>query len=289
MSVIVGMRTRSGPYVGPPTHRPHPGEPVTVPYVPVIDEPLGKIFRAMRAMLGAEISQAAQMLGTEPRVIIALEACDPSALPSGPEIRDIILRYGAMLSVDVQPALRRLQGLQAAPLATVPHRAPVADAAVPVMRPAMVAAVPQVAVPSQVRTFAQPPVSAIRGANQRSQNDAADDGDDRSVVQVWRARLKGLMPTIAVPRVSTWPSRRTALSIGLPIGFMLAALMAMATVPTALQASLSVLPDGISKSLKKRLERTPNRVETGPDGLKWIIVSDPRSRKADRLPGAAKP
>jgi len=86
-----------------------------------------------------------------------------------------------------------------------------------------------------------------------------------------------------------WPSRRTALVVGLPAGFVMAALAALMILPTGLRAGLGILPQGISQSMRAQMDRVNQRVTIGSDGLKWIVVSDPRSRKTDRLPVTARP
>ena len=49
-------------------------------------------------------------------------------------------------------------------------------------------------------------------------------------------------------------------------------------------AAVDLLPPGLVKSIRQNLERLTQRAAQSRDGLQWIETSDPRSRKADKLP-----
>lgn len=51
----------------------------------------------------------------------------------------------------------------------------------------------------------------------------------------------------------------------------------------AVHASVDLLPARLAKPVRSSLDRVTARVAPGSDGLRWIHVLDPRSRKTDKL------
>lgn len=267
------------------------------------DAQLGTLFQTMRAALSASPAEAARLLGTTTEVVAALERGDLEQLPEWPETSRVVRRYGDLLRIDVASALDHLQRSLSA-MATVravppPTRVQPASRPVTPSKPAAVHWAPSVA------TFASPPVAAMvrppaaavsppvaAGRSAAAALPARDDGDDQqSLVAVWRGRLSALSGTavgflerlrpsrLSLPR----PSRRQALTLGLPLGFVFAIGLALAVGPNF------ILPDGLARSMRAQMDRVNQRVTIGSDGLKWIVVNDPRSRKSDRLPMATRP
>lgn len=281
-------------------HLPSPAFPLP-PWVRIGSVPLRAAFRrpATRHLVPHHADRArghprSGRHGTRHRVkdSAALETCLPAALPPWQETRRIVMRYGNLLQIDVAPALSRLQ--QHLP-ATAAARASATSAwsSSNPARPADAGTGQPVTQPHQSRSA----TAAARPAPKAGQADDLDETPPATAARLVSRALSDMArdeASASGSRKSSWarlprlPSRRTAIGIGLPIGLMAAMAVSLVTVPTALQASLSVLPSGIGQSLKQRLERVSHRTITGPDGLKWIVVVDPRSRKADRLPIASK-
>ncbi len=261
------MAQRSSSSVGPTSFQPMAGR-VAMARGPVLsghDEQLGILFQTMRSACDASRSGVASRLGTSIDVIIALEGCDAAGLPPWPETSRIVRLYGEWLRMDVSPALARLR--QVLDAETGHHQAAPA--------PLALAATVGAAVGTNPRTqIAAWPPARPQAAPRRDATNVVADAQPRS----------NRFP-FATPRLS----RRTAMLVGLPVGFLLSTIVAVATVPTALQAGFNALPEGISQTLLGKLVQTTRRIEIGPDGLKWIKVADPRTRKADRLPSPGQP
>lgn len=58
--------------------------------------------------------------------------------------------------------------------------------------------------------------------------------------------------------------------------------------PRALRDAISVLPASISHPMLSGLDTLTIRLTPRRDGLRWIEVADPSSRKADKLPVASR-
>ncbi len=270
------MRLRSGPQAGGADPRVRAGIPHASLTRPV-DAQLGAVMHTMREAVPATIPEAAALLFTTTDVIRALEAGNISALPSFSETCRLVGRYGELLGMDVGPALRRLEQLMApAPARAIVPRAPptVTYHAASMPQPAPI---PQTARSPEPPPEAGLPVGLMRrlGGSEPTERYSATlaEPEAASTAQAWLARAKAV--------------RRPLLFVALPAAGVLFAVVALSSSRTAFNASLSLLPDGVSKSVRQQLEAS--RIVVGPDGLKWIVVADPRWRKADRLPVAKKP
>jgi hypothetical protein len=67
------------------------------------------------------------------------------------------------------------------------------------------------------------------------------------------------------------------------------AVIALASIATLgatgrIHGAIDTISPALAQAIRQSLSRATTR--TGPDGLKWIEVSDPRSRKSDRLTAA---
>ena len=263
------MRLRSGPEAGGADPRVRAGIPPSALTRPA-DAQLGAVLRTMREAVPATIPEAAALLFTTTDVIRALEAGEISSLPPYAETRRIVATYGELLRMDVGPALRRLEQLMAPPPAPAqrPQLAPMSHPA-PISQPAPM--------PLSVRTPMPPaeaklPVGLMRrlGGSEPTERYSATTVEpvSDSPAMTWAGRAKAV--------------RRPLLLMALPAAGLLLAVVTLTSSRTALNASLSLLPDGVSKSVRQQLEAFEPRVVVGPDGLKGGVVGDPRWRKADR-------
>lgn len=274
------MRLRSGPEAGGADPRVRAGIPPSALTRPA-DAQIGAVLRTMREAVPATIPEAAALLFTTTDVIRSLEAGEISSLPPYAETRRIVANYGELLRMDVGPALRRLEQLMApAPppaAAQRPQPAPMSHPA-PISQPAPM--------PQPVRTpLPMPPAEAKLPVGLMRRLGGSEPTE--------RYNATTVEPATDSPAV-TWVSRamavrRPLLFMALPAAGLLLAVVTLTSSRSALNASLSLLPDGVSKSVRQQLEASSSRVVVGPDGLKWVVVGDPRWRKADRLPVAKKP
>ncbi|MFM9940606.1 MAG: hypothetical protein ACKVP7_14075 [Hyphomicrobiaceae bacterium] len=263
------------------------------------------LFQTMRAAVGASLVAVARQLGTTTDVILALEGCNPGGLPLWPETSRIVLAYGAWLEMDVRPALARLRQIMDGMVIESAHRpAPPVPSATPpqamlVSRTEPVASISSGRSPAagarQSTSLAaaliavqEPPLRRDLSSNGPRpvapvRSDRVPSGRSAGLVTAVSLGLANRLSRkrfrLSMPRLT----RRTAMLVGLPVGFLLATVLAMAMLPTGLQSGLGILPDGLARSLSVRLDNTTRRIVVGPDGMKWIVVADPRSRKADRM------
>jgi DNA-binding XRE family transcriptional regulator len=82
---------------------------------------------------------------------------------------------------------------------------------------------------------------------------------------------------------SVW--RKRALALGLPIVAALGVATTAQTSPQSLFAAVNTFPDSLRPFAYAGLNMMTPVKSHRADGLLWIEASDPRTRKADRLPG----
>jgi Helix-turn-helix domain len=72
------------------------------------DAEVADLFRDLRAASGLSEADLASQLATRPEVVQALEQGALFALPPWPETYRVVVTYGTLLNLDVQPLLRRI-------------------------------------------------------------------------------------------------------------------------------------------------------------------------------------
>jgi hypothetical protein len=71
-------------------------------------------------------------------------------------------------------------------------------------------------------------------------------------------------------------------------GLLLLAALSMRSGTGLVASTVASMPTGVAKVLQRGLDAIAGAVfGSGRDGFRWIVVDDPRTRKADRLPEAA--
>jgi len=218
------------------------------------DERLGAVFRDMRRLTGVDRLTVARKLGTTVDVLMALELGDVRAVRPSNELRSLVHRYADWVGIDPKPVYDRI-----------------------------------------LRNFAPMPVTARqaaervvdRGRAQRAQNGKAeDDVDGRTIAGGRAARLAPIARSKSPVTIEgVTPRRRTGLrrpavfAIGLPL--LLIAGVWFAAGEARLSARLaSILPTAVSDTVRSFGGATADKKL---DGLRWIDVEEPRSRKGDKL------
>lgn len=226
-----------------------------------IDPVLGQLFRTMRTTLGRPPEVIASVIGTTTDVIARLEAGDLRALPPLPETRRLITAYGQILELDVRPILHRLEqqlepqlALSRMPAATPAPPAPLPQVARLPTGPAAARAPVQHPLPARPRAA---PTTATGPLQQVIAATAAVAGTLRH-----RARSAGWQKVVAAVAVAG----------------MLGALWLAGPIIGAVTATADLMPGSRTGGSRQAAIRAP-----GADGLVWIDVADPRTRKADRL------
>lgn len=260
-----------------------------------------RMFLDARRILGLPEWDVAQRLGTDARTITALETGQLSALPPWPETSRIVTTYLAGLGLDARPVLHSL----AQDLATLAASPPQASSSrgVPISpssatqsgrpQPAPTRATRQAtsatgemaskkiappawvsrlgrtpkAVNSVVNRAARSAASAGRGAARRISGRAGFSGDDQS-----RRRGKGLRVGLAASVVA----------------LVIAAVAQTSVAGSVMTAAAAPLPATLTRAFGRVADMI--RVQLAPvrDGLRWIEVEDPRSRRGDKLQTARR-
>ncbi len=232
-----------------------------------IDLVLAQIFVSMRESIGWRPEEVAQSIGTSPDVIGHLEAGRIRSLPAWEETVRLIGAYGQLVRIDVRPILDRLY--QQSPAQPVLARVtPAVGMDVP-SQPLLARAgdpnyqqLPKILSRLAPAQPASAPPTAVRKSHTRGMTKA---------------------PAAKPRRLRTLRMAVVTVAAALIVGGTL-----LTMLPTALYASVDHLPPGIAKSFRSGLDRIALSLTPIRNGMKWIEVSDPRTRKSDRLPPATK-
>lgn len=236
-----------------------------------VDPTLATFFQQLRALLGWPIEALAARLGTSPYVIDHLENGRLRALPPWPETERILNAYGVLVGMDLGPAARRIRH------STVAGDWQVDDISLPTGR----ATTPGLHERFGVAPLAdeQARAAPVLPAPPASTGSPATVDSGRSRLGAAIARIGQWMASDA-RRLSRRP-RHTALAAGL--GAVL--LLGWAAGPLLASGVGSLLPERATVAVAGWLGSAAIR-RPGPDGLVWIDATDPRTRKADKLPSA---
>lgn len=232
------------------------------------DLALASFFGQLRAMLGWTPDRLAGHLGTSPAVIGALEHGEMRALPPWPETERILSAYGALVGMDLAPAGRRIrQQMMAGDHVVGPP-------------PAMLARQPA----AERRNI--PPAGHDAGRLPAKERGPA-------AYTAALHRLAGAAASVAeaigrqrVTITAVLRSRRAAVSAaGLAALLVLVTAVSIGVSRHSVEASTgpgSIFGARIDGWLGRQAARRD------ADGMTWIEVGDPRSRKADRLADAPR-
>jgi hypothetical protein len=207
-------------------------------------------FQDLRTALRLTPMQAAQSLVTRVDIVTALESGQIDALPPWPETCRIVRMYAGFAGLDPRPVLHVLEQLFAA----IP-RNPSANAP----RRQRVA---NLQMPNLGRQGA-PIIRAIGGGGRRAAEAARNV---RRAVNEHAGR-----PGMALFTVT----------LGV-------ALVVLITQTAVLEAAVSQLPPSMKRIVRGAQNYVIVRLSPVRDGLRWIDVPDPRTRKGDKLQTAAQ-
>lgn len=272
--------------------------------VPLGNRPMtpaySRMFLDARRILGLSEQDLAQRLATDVGTIRALESGQLAALPPWSETARVVTVYLSGLGMDPRPVLHSLAHDLAAvtPVraTAAPRTAPYPHADAkrrPVERPADEKPIVKAAAAAWIGRFGRAPAAAHRAAKSAmaaGRNAARRAGGqvarrtggkfgDRSRAQVreggWLASRRG-----------RW-SKRAAL--GAVVCFALAAAVAQSTFAgSVMTAATTPLPATVTRALGKVADLVRAQLAPVRDGLRWIEVEDPRSRRGDKLQTARR-
>ncbi|MFA5951649.1 MAG: hypothetical protein WC807_15330 [Hyphomicrobium sp.] len=238
-------------------------------HAPSASQPgFGSLFRDLRRVLNLSLPAAAARLGTRMEVIAALEAGETSRLPPWPETARVVTAYTGLASINPAPVLlliRRALDANAVPLASESEPEPLASKVEPP------AAEQKRPIASHRLMFAalRPlgwPWWAPRLAGVRRLASTVSFG---ASVSSFGASLRERVPL---------DSRRLS-----AIGALLLVLAAAFAQGSALHASLATLHPPIANLVRGAQDYLLMRAAPVRQGLRWIEVDDPRTRRTNRL------
>jgi transcriptional regulator with XRE-family HTH domain len=220
---------------------------------------IGNLFLDLRRALHLSLPEAAGRLGTRIDVIEALEHGHVRRLPPWPETARIVTEYTRVAGIDSRPVLeviRRELIDEARTLDLAPDAAQSPGRVQPVLR--------------RMTSAARSAAGAVRRASRATATRASPR---RTLARLFSA-LAGL------PR----PSART---LGLMVTVPLALMVSFGDAGT-LRSTASALPEPLAGLARRVDDFILRRMAPVREGLVWIDVADPRSRKADKLQTARR-
>ncbi|MBS0234995.1 MAG: helix-turn-helix domain-containing protein [Proteobacteria bacterium] len=228
---------------------------------------IARFFIDLRQALRLTVPQAAHYLQVQPDVIEAFETGQVEYLPPWSETAAIIMTYTSMAGVNGRPVINAIGTLlthlsvPAAPSAAFP-------APGPMLQPA----------PSQWPSAPPQRLPQVRQMGKPSEPDAAPSGlatSSRNLLRAGSAIANGArrLPQEALKQVRRRP-QRALYALSLPLGLLVIS-----------------MHSSIFASVARPFEMAVQRVSTyiqehyGPvrDGMRYIEVDDPETRRADKL------
>jgi len=207
------------------------------------DAQLGQIFRNMRLAMKVSRETIARRLATSTVCVDNFEAGAVAALPHAKETDRIVRGYCELLRLDPEPILWRIRNGMQA-------LAEQARAAAPMPLPAAI--VPTTASRSGRRSE---PVTRTRP--QRSERSAAR----------WAQRRR----------------TRALFALSAPVALLAALVYVAHAAPRPVYRTIALLPGPARHGVRAVLDYAVLLTAPRREGLRWIEVSDPRLRKADKL------
>ncbi len=215
-----------------------------------IEADCGRFFKNLRRHFDVPRKELAAQLGCPVSVIAALERGDAGDLPAWPETVRIVTAMTQPLGIDPRPALQLIGRRWGGGALDEPLAA----------RPAP--------------TRAEPLGSA-----------SWERPNHRGRIAAWSAKalLGGSWAWPSLRRLPPWPAWRVVLAVGVPLAFLL-----FAARPIALEAASASVPEPLAQFARGAREFILHQVAPSRDGLRWIEVDDPRSRRGDKLRSAGR-
>jgi hypothetical protein len=230
------------------------------------DESLGSLIGDMRLALAMTPGELALRLGTTVDTIMTLEQGRLRALPHWEEIQRVVGGLCALHRVDPRPILQRIYEQTNA---THPGAPP--ERGMGTLQRA----------PAPVRTSSRP------GARTAPPKAAPPPPEPKARP---RAAKRAPEPPPPPPKKRSKPRRasgrgrgRALMGVAGPMVIIAAAVWTVQAQPRALREAISVLPASVSQPMLNGLDSLAVRLAPRRDGMRWIEVADPSSRKADKL------
>lgn len=214
---------------------------------------IGALFRDLRRVLKVPLPELARSVGTKIEVIEALEQGQLAKLPPWEETARIVTALTGLARIDPRPvlAIMRSEIWKLSPDGTLSEKGSGLERAVAGLK--------------------------------RSAGTARAQAARLGAVSGLGARIASAVPLAVRGRFATLGGTRHGPLVKVAVAVPLLLLAGIAIGPGFVRSSVASVPGAIS-GLVRSIEdyvlymRAPER-----DGLRWIEVDDPRSRKADKL------
>src|SRR5262245_6704531 len=207
------------------------------------DAQLGQIFRNMRLAMKVSRETIARRLATSTLCVDNFEAGAVAALPHAKETDRIVRGYCELLRLDPEPILWRIRSRMQA-------LTDEARAAAPMPLPAAI-------VPTTARRT---------GRRSRPVTGSRQSSPERSAAQsVQRRRTRALF------------------ALSAPVALLAALVYVAHAAPRPVYRAIGLLPGPAGHAVRAVLDYVVLLTAPRREGLRWIEVSDPRLRKADKL------
>ena len=228
-----------------------------------LDENLGTLLRDMRLALRMTQGELALRLAASVDVIATLEHGRLRALPHWEETQRVIGGLCALHRVDPRPILQRI----------IEQTSPTHVGAPPERGPGIL---------QRSATRTSPPVTADRTGNPTGDRKRKRTTQSTKPAAPERAKSKKTPKRWRKPSLGH-RGGRVLMAVAAPMVLIAAAVWTIQAQPRALRDSIEVLPASIAQPMLTGLDSLAMRLAPRRDGLRWIDVADPSSRKADKL------
>jgi len=222
---------------------------------------VGRFFQDLRRALRLSEIDAARRLATRPDILAALETGNIGGLPPWPETCRIVRTYTGFAGLDPRPVLFSLEQLRGAAM-SAPAARRGSGFSMPRM-PDLMALKQSVSALARMPRRAPAPVPAPAPA----------------------ARPAYQPEPAAAPRRQHQhqTARRVLFGLSLPV-----ALLMLLTQTSVLEAAVSRMPSPMARFVRGAQEYIAVKMAPVRNGMRWIEVDDPRSRRGDKLQTAAQ-
>jgi hypothetical protein len=216
------------------------------------DEHLGFLLRDMRLAIPMTPGELALRLGTSVETIRTLEEGRLRALPAWEETQRAISGLCALHNVDPRPIFNRI-----------------------IEQTSMVSAgAPPARAPGALQRTAGRPAHATAP---RGREPSRQTHQETATRPAKKARKPWRRPSL------TQGPGRVLMAVAGPMVVIAGAVWAIQAQPRVLRATIDVLPHSIAQPMRAGLDAMAMRLARRQDGMRWIEVADPSSRKADKL------
>ena len=211
---------------------------------------VARFFQDLRRALDISQLQAAKRTATRIDIIAALEVGKLRSLPPWPETCRIVRTYTGLAGLDPRPVLRSLEMVLA-----VHARTPVSESH---------RGLPRLAPPQGDKLALPAPLRRLAAGRHATAGSSEALGVADRLRDFWEGRVA--------------QAARALFAVTVPV-----ALVLLITQTSVLEAAVSKLPPSVARIVRGAQNYVIVQLAPVRDGLRWIDVPDPRTRRSDKL------